>query len=77
MTVTPRDDLDSLTVKDLVDGVSSWTESRKTDEPFKMDRLFNGDGLFKVDGPFNGDGLFKVDGPDKDHPRDLSNLQGT
>ena len=41
-------------------------ESRETDRPFKVDRLFNGDELFKVDGPFNGDGLFKVDGPDKD-----------
>ena len=41
-------------------------ESRETDGPFKVDRLFNGDELFKVDGPFNGDGLFKVDGPDGD-----------
>ena len=61
--VTPRDVPDSLTVKDLVDGVSSWTESRDTDEPFKVDRLFNGDELFKVDEPLNGDRLFKVDRP--------------
>ena len=59
-------------------------ESRETDRPFKVDKLFNGDELFKVDGPFNGDGLFKVDGLDEDgggkatwHPHDLSSLQGT
>ena len=61
--VTPRDDPDNLIVKDLVDEVLSWTKSRETDGPIKVDRLFNGDELFMVDGPFNGDGLFKVDGP--------------
>ena len=64
--VTPRDDPDSLAVKDLVDGVLSWTESRETDESFKVDGLFNRDELFMVDGPFNGDRIFKLDRPDED-----------